>query len=280
MMIAYDVDYYNPTTIEEATQLFHRLVEEGKKPVYYAGGTEIITLARSERLDLDAIINIKSIHECLLAYSDENEITLGAALSLTQVIKTNFFPLLNQTIAQIADQTSRNQITLGGNICGDIFYREAALPFLITESKAVIANRTGIKEYPFKSIFNQKLQLSNEDLLVQLKVKKNEVNFPFYTVKKRKQWDVGYPLITVAAVKKKEQLKVAFSGLCNFPFHDVNIDKRINDPSLTAKERLDGVLNALSSPVLSDVHGSMDYRHFVLKNLLQEVVDAFKGAKT
>lgn len=278
-LITQDVHYFKPATIEEATYLYNQLQENGKQPVYYAGGTEIITLARSERLVTNALIDIKSIPECSLIKKQDDEIIFGAALSLTKVIETNLFPLLNQTIAQIADQTSRNKITLGGNICGDIFYREATLPFLITDSTAVIASKNGIEEHPFTSIFNRELQLSDEDLLIQVKVKKADSKLPFYSVKKRKQWDVGYPLITAVAVKKKQKLKVAFSGLCNYPFHKTAIDHIMNQSSLTSEKRVATVLDAIPSPILNDVHGSAAYRHFVLQNILEEIVIFFEGEK-
>ena len=264
-MIAYEAEYYKPATIEEATDLFYTLNKEGKKPVYYSGGTEIITLGRTNRLISGALIDITSIKKCHVSEIDQDEIRLGAALSLTKVIETDFFPLLTQTITQIADHTARNKITLGGNICGNIHYREAVLPFLLTDSQVVIASKSELKEYPFQSLFNKKLRLSNEELLVQIKVKRSEVDLPFMTIKKRRHWGVGYPLITASAVKKNEQLKIAFSGLCNFPFSNAEIDKIMNDESLTGEERAEEVIKSVPAPVLNDVHGSSEYRKFVLE---------------
>ncbi|MFC5604564.1 FAD binding domain-containing protein [Sporosarcina koreensis] len=276
-MIAYDAEYYRPTTFEEAIELFHTLNKDGKKPMYFSGGTEIITLDRTNRIIPGAIIDIKSIRECHVADIDKDEIRLGAALSLTKVNKTGFFPLLNQTISQIADHTARNKITLGGNICGNIPYREAVLPFLLTNSKAVIASKSEVKEHPFESLFNNDHRL-NTELLLQVKVSRSEVELPFVSIKKRRQWGVGYPLITAAAVMKNNRLKIAFSGLCNFPFHDAKIDKIMNDGSLSKEGKAKEIVNSTPAPVLDDVHGSAEYREFVLGNLLEEIEGAFKGA--
>lgn len=253
------------------------MTKNKKNPAYFSGGTEIITLGRTNRLTMDAIIDIKSIPECLVTEINHDEIQLGAALSLTKVIETNYFPLLNEVSAQIADQTARNKITLGGNICGNIPYREAALPFLLTKSKAIIASNSGIKEHSFNSFFNQRPTLENEELLVAIKIQKSETEIPFVSIKKRRQWDVGYPLISAAAVNKNHQLKIAFSGLCNFPFHLAEIDGYLNNENLTEELKIEKIKNAIPAPILNDVHGSSAYRQFVLKNIIQEIYNTFKG---
>jgi xanthine dehydrogenase molybdenum-binding subunit len=62
-MIEFDFEYYRPSTIEEAVGLYHTLHTSGKMPIYYSGGTEIITLARSGQIMMGAVIDIKGISE-------------------------------------------------------------------------------------------------------------------------------------------------------------------------------------------------------------------------
>lgn len=254
--------------------MFHSLTEEGKKPAYFSGGTEIITLGRSDQFFIDAIIDIKLIPECLVSEISEDAIHFGAALSLTNVIETNHFPLLSETLAEIADHTARNKITLGGNICGNIPYREAVLPFLITNSQAIIASRTGLKEVPLQSVFNEKLRLKEEEMLVSVKLQKTDAALPFVSIKKRRIWNVGYPLITAVAVLNHGKIEIALSGLCNFPFHHTEIDA-----NLTSGEKIQHVINAIPAPLLDDVHGSSRYRQFVLENILVDIFDTLKEAK-
>ncbi|MED4989612.1 FAD binding domain-containing protein [Parageobacillus toebii] len=68
------------------------------------------------------MIDIKHIPECRTLEVGQHELVLGAALSLTTIEETNPFPLLTKTASEVADRTARNQITLGGNICGQIFF--------------------------------------------------------------------------------------------------------------------------------------------------------------
>ena len=60
-MIPYDFEYHRPTTLSEALQLYESLDKGGKQPMYYSGGTEMITLARLNLIQTKAVIDIKAI---------------------------------------------------------------------------------------------------------------------------------------------------------------------------------------------------------------------------
>lgn len=128
-MISFDFEYYKPDTIEEAVKIFQDLDSQGKEPLYYSGGTEIITLGRLNQLFTKAVIDLKGIPECNGLEMKNNQLILGSALTLTKIVETNPFPLLTKSAGRIADHTTRGKITLGGNICGSFIYREAVLLF-------------------------------------------------------------------------------------------------------------------------------------------------------
>lgn len=276
-MISYDFEYYKPTTIEEAAHLFHSLDKQNKMPIYFSGGTEVITLGRMNKIITGAVIDIKAIPECQTSKMEDDKLVVGAALSLTDIIEMGAFPFLSKTISEIADNTARNKITLGGNICANIFYREAVLPLLLTDSQAVVASTTGLKRKSIMDLFDQKLQLENGEFLVQIETKQSEIIQPFVNIKKRRHWDVGYPLITTAALKKDGNIKVAFSGLCAFPFRNELMEESLNNRQLVKEDRVEQAMGHIPAPVLDDVHGSSEYRMFVLENSLLEVLDTFEG---
>ncbi|MFC0560256.1 FAD binding domain-containing protein [Halalkalibacter alkalisediminis] len=278
-MISFDFEYYKPATILEAIELYQALYEQGKEPIYFSGGTEVLTLGRVNKIMTSAVIDIKGIPECRVLKKDEQKVTLGAAQSLTKIREMQLFPFLGKVIVEIADHTARNKITLGGNLCGNIIYRETVLPLLLTNSQVVIASMDGIKQVPIHEVFQQKLNLEKGSFLVQVIVEQSEIDCPFLSIKKRRQWDVGYPLVTTAALKKDDYIKVAFSGLCEFPFRDPKIEEGLNDQQLSKKERVDKAIKRIPAPILDDVNGSADYRLFVLENTLLDVLDALEGAE-
>ncbi|WP_029192770.1 FAD binding domain-containing protein [Paenibacillus harenae] len=276
-MIPYDFAYFKASTAEEAVELYQSLREQGKQPVYYAGGTEIITLGRMKEVYTEAVIDIKGITECQTLQLEQNQLVMGAALPLTKLQEANLFPLLSQTISEIADHTARNKITLGGNLCGNIYYREAVLPLLIADTDVVIAGKSGRRRIPLNSIFDERPCLEDGELLTQLITQSDYLGLPYYSVKKRRQWDVGYPLITVTALKKEGKIRVSFSGVCLFPFRSERIEECLNDTRLNPDDRIERAIQHLPKPISNDVEGSPEYRLFVLKNTLLDVLQALEG---
>lgn len=271
-MLSTNIEYYKPTTIKEALELFYFFKSKNKRPMYYAGGTEILTLGRLNLIDLEVIIDIKGIKECLTFEYNQDFLVTGGALSLSFIEENNLFPLLSKTSMGIADHTARNKITLCGNLCGQIFYREAVLPFLLCDSQVNIAGLNGIQTFPIEQIFNQTFRLEGGQLLVQLLTEMKYINLPFVSIKKRQQWETGYPLLTIASIKIDHQLRFAFSGLCPFPFRSKQMEGELNNSSFTLEERIHRALEFIPGDVLDDVEGSKEYRLFVLRNTLEEII--------
>lgn len=278
-MIPYYFEYYQPKSIDEAVDLYQTLKSEEKKPIYYSGGTEIITLGRLNLISTGAVIDLKGIPECMEFKLHNQQLIIGSALSLNKFEENQLFPLLTLTSKEIADYTSRNKITIGGNICGQIFYREAVLPFLLTDSYVLIAGPAGIRKERINELFYKKLHVKEGEFLVQIAIEEKYLTAPHLSIKKRKQWDTGYPLITVAALKKDEEIRVAFSGLCPYPFRSKQIENILNNQDLSYKDRISTSFQYLPKPILHDTEGSSGYRLFVLENTLTSIFSILGGEK-
>lgn len=278
-MISFDFEYHKPSALEEAVQLHQSLSLQKKQPVYYSGGTEITTLGRLNLMKTGAVIDLKGIQECHVLEFQDNQLAIGSALSFTRLIERNLFPLLSQTIKEVADHTARSSITLGGNVSGQIIYREGILPLLLTDSQVMVTGKEGIKHMSIQQVFNKQLQLKAGEFLVQFKIDQSYLQMPYVSMKKRKQGSVGYPLVTIAALKKKDQIRMAFSGLCHFPFRDQKIEEILNQKQTAVEVKIDQVVQQIPYPVLDDVEGSSEYRLFVLRNTLLDILNALDGEK-
>ncbi|MGG4003405.1 FAD binding domain-containing protein [Geobacillus stearothermophilus] len=274
-MVPFDFAYYRPQSIAEATALFAALERDGKRTLYYGGGTEIITLSRLNLVRTAAVIDIKSIPDV-----DNGSLVLGAALSLGELEEANPFPLLTKAAREVADRTARNQITLGGNICGQIFYRETALPLFVAEADVIIAGPYGIRQCRFLDLFHQQLQLGRGEFVVQFKVDRATATLPHFHRKRRKQGEVGYPLVTIAALKKDGTVRVALSGICPFPFRSADVEAHLNDRNRPVGERIQAAVDAFPRPILHDIEGSADYRLFVVAQLLEDMLRELGDGET
>lgn len=271
-MLSFDFEYYKPMTLKEALDLFQTCDQEGKATILFSGGTELLTLGRIDFAFADVVIDIKEIPECNVMGESGEYLVFGSALSLTKIEEADLFPLLTKTSRGIADHTARGKITLGGNICAQIFYREAVLPFLLSDAQTIIAGPNGIRVVPINDIFNEQLQLKKGEILIQTAIEKKYTEFPYMSIKRHQQWNIGYPLVTVTALEVDGNIRVAISGLCPFPFRSKVAEDVLNNSQLSIAKRVEGAISLLPSPILDDVEGSADYRIFVLKNVLMDIL--------
>lgn len=276
-MIGFDFEYYQPHTVAEALQIYPGLLKQNKKPMYYGGGTEIISMGRMNNISTGAVIDIKAIPECQTLGFEGDYLTIGAGVTLTQIHEANLFPLLSQAGARVADHTIQNKITLGGNICGTIKYREAVLPLLVAQSELVIAGPDGIKNYPIDQIFKERLRLDKGEFLIQIRTERQYTAAPYVHVKRTKQDKINYPLLTICAINSRNGLRFAFSGLCDFPFRSEAMERELNNQSNTAAERAEKAAAVITAPISDDSEGSSDYRKFILRNLLASIVKDLEG---
>jgi len=202
----------------EAVDTFRLLNTQGKAPLYFNGGTEIISMARRSHIFTEAVIDIKGIPECNTLNVQNEKLVIGASITLTQLAESEIFPLLGRAARKVADHTVRTKLTIGGNICGKITFREAVLPFLLSDSTVVLAGQKGIRHVPIHQVFNKTLNLEQGEFLVQLVTDIDYRQFPFMSIKKTKQETSAYPLISIDSLKKDGQIRFAFTGVCPFPF--------------------------------------------------------------
>jgi CO/xanthine dehydrogenase FAD-binding subunit len=279
LMIPFNFEYYKPDSLDEAVKLYRKFNESGKEPLYYSGGTEIITMARRNDLVTKAVIDIKGIPECNVFEIKDNQLIIGAAVTLTHIAENKLIPFLSETADFPADHTSRNKITVGGNICGKIIYKEAVLGHLIGDSSVIIYGEKGKRSVPIIQAFNQRLQLEKGELLFQLTTEMSYSNLPYISVKKTKQGKIEYPLISIAAVKKNNNIQMAFSGVCLFPFRSMEMEEYINNKALTKEQRIEQAISHLPAPIFGNIQGSSEYKKFVLRNLMERTLKTLDGER-
>ncbi len=275
-MIPFDFEYYHPSTVQEALDTFLRLDREGKQPMYYGGGTEIISMARTCSLYTGAVIDIKDIPECSVMEFRDGHLTIGSGVTLCRITESGLFPALGAAASRIADHTIQCKITLGGNLCGTIIYREAVLPLLLTDSQVVVHDGYGSRTIGIHDIFHERLRLGKGDLLTQVITAKDRTALPYVHVKTTKLEKIDYPLVTVVAIRNGG-VRAAYSGLCAFPFECREMDEALNATAQSPEDRAQQAIDRIPATLNDDLHGSAGYRRFVVKNILVSVLEQLDG---
>ena len=276
-MISFDFDYYQADNAEEAVEKYIELIEKNKNIAYYNGGTEIVTYARKDKMNFDALIDIKNIPACNEFEDSGDKIIIGASITLNEIAEKNYFPLLSRSSEVVADHTTRNHITLGGNLLGRLPFKEPLLPLLVAEAEVTTFNKDGYRTRPITEVFDKRMVLDKEEILLQITVDKNKTELPYFQTRKVKQSEIDYPILHIAALKEDEKIKFALSSLCPFPFRSEDIEEILNDSSLSKADKIDEVVENLPVPINSNLRGGKEYKEMLFRNSLQACLDSLGG---
>ncbi|WP_336825094.1 FAD binding domain-containing protein [Sporosarcina sp. USHLN248] len=276
-MIPFTFDYYKPESIEEAYKTFSSEWSLGKKVIFYSGGTEVITFARGGKLKADAVIDLKGIDECNVLKIEDDQLIIGSAVTLNEITESELFPMLGNMVRKIADHTSRNKITIGGNLLSGLPYREALLPLLVADALITVAGPKERDVFPAEQIAAAKVK--DGSFITQIKVPVSNLNLPYACLKQTRTSTVGYPIVSIAAMLKNERIRIAFSGLSDTPFRSAVVEGVLNDHSLDVKERINKAVAKMPATIMEDFLASKKFRQFTLTQLLNEMFEELEEAQ-
>ena len=271
-MIGFDFEYYKPDTVDEAVKVFDDLDSLGKAAIYYGGGSEFISMARTNTVYADAVIDIKGIEECNQYKMVGKDLVIGAGVTLTEIAEGDLFSPLTMAVKRIADHTMQGKITIGGNICGTIIYREAVLPLLVSDSRVTLASKDGQREELLRDIFDERLKLNKGEMVVKITVPGEFLSLPHLHVKRTKNETIDYPLISMAALKNKNKIHMAFSGLGDYPFRSYELEKFLNSDMFPKGEKIRKAVYSVEDKIKDALNGSKEYKKFMLHSVLDTVL--------
>lgn len=271
-MIHFDFTYIVPETAEEAVSAWFSSEQQGENPVYYSGGTEIITLCREQKIEPHAVIDIKQIPECL-KFSETEDYYYGAALTLNTITEKTSLSLFSAVLSRIADNTIRNKLTLGGNIMGRLPFREAVLPLLLLDAHAVIAGKEGTRSQPLSMVFEKRLLLGKGELLLGITFpeKTEAVNWVF--TRKEKNGRIDYPILSACFLKENTVIKMAVSGSFAYPLRNLEAEKILNRQTMSPLQRAEKVADHFADYYKTDFRSSAAYRKHLLKGAITEALE-------
>jgi CO/xanthine dehydrogenase FAD-binding subunit len=276
-VIPFNFVYMRPRSVEEAAAAFQEADRAGRQPVYYAGGSEIISFCRQGKIRPGVLIDIKSIPECRVDEERGGHIRLGAALTLNELIEADRFQLLSRAASGISDHTLRNRITLGGNIAGMLPYREALLPLILAGATAECAGFEGRRAVALAELFDRRLKLSRGEFLIALELDKQSAAGKWFYRRRERGTANDYPLVTACFLVHEGEIRMALSGAASHPFRDGEVDALLNRISLAPEAKAEAVLEAIGDRLREDFRASAAYRRHLLKRILTEALTELGG---
>ena len=273
-MIPFSFAYLAPDTLAEAVLAYTACTENGQNPLYYVGGTEIITKARVNSIRFGAVIDLKHIPEMSGLCEEESRFMIGAAQTLNDIACWNQIPLLTKCCQRVADHTAQCKITLGGNIAGTVIYHEAVLALILAQATAVLFGPEGRRETALSALFTPKLSLKPGEFLVRFMLDKRYAAMDYIHVKHVESEKIGYPLFTLAAIADGNRIRAAVSGLYA---HPVWADFALDDCAPETGKLADAFKKQADEEVISDFMASGEYRLFRLEQALCDMLKKLGG---
>jgi len=260
-MIPFDIEYLQPDSLAQAVAFHGESEAAGKTAVYFGGGTELITGARGGTERFDVAIDIKRIPE--LSEFDPGRRRFGAGVRLSDLAEQTAVPLLARAARGIADRTIRNSITLGGNICGRLPYREAMLPLLLHDAELTFVGYGGTRKVRATDAFAKRLRLTRGEFLVSVAFPETAGAEGFY---RRRTADsrVDYPLMTLLMVRAGDSVRFSVGGAYGYPLRDPAAEE------LLASRGVDAAIDSIRDTLRKDFRGSAEYRRNLLGRALED----------
>lgn len=256
-----------------------------KKHQILAGGTDIIVQARlkTERQNL---LNIYSIPELKEISETENEISIGSAVTFSQLISNKiiqkYFPILIKACSTIGSTQIRNRATIGGNIINAAPCADSIPPLILRNAELVLQSKAGKRKIPIRDfiIKHSQTQIKPDELLVSINIPKpSEKKYfhSYFQLGRRNAMNITRMSISVMIAfdsdNNVEECRIVDGSLFSRSqrLGDVEnflIGKQLNDELIEAIEK------PLSEKIENEIGGrwSSEYKKPVFINLCQEVL--------
>ncbi|TFH04926.1 MAG: xanthine dehydrogenase [Spirochaetales bacterium] len=276
-MIPFDIAYLRAETVEEAVSIFAESLAAGKNPRYFAGGTELVTSARDATVTYDTVIDIKRIPETTVV--DTGTMEFGAAVRLSRIADLPELDIISRCAGGVADRTARNSITFGGNICGMLPYREAALPVLLLNGSFRIAGPEGVRDVPAMEAFEKRLHLAKGELLVSVVFPEPAPRKTCY-VRRTREPRVDYPLATVAMASVEGGIRCAIGGAFGYPVRNTAAEEVLSGYLTgrgTPEDLAEQAVGRIPDRLWDDLRGTGEYRRALLVQAMAQGLVALEA---
>lgn len=144
--------YLIPQTLKEALDQLDANCENAR---IIAGGTDLIVALEKQDAFVPTVIDISGIPELSRIVVEENQIKIGAGVTLSEIEKSPVIqkhaPFLVTAIRTIGSVQIRNLATLVGNIGNASPAADGVLSLLTLNSRVSLVNKTGEREIPLSS---------------------------------------------------------------------------------------------------------------------------------
>lgn len=269
--------FLQPKSLDEALEMLN--THENLKIL--AGGTDLIIALRENWITCDYLMDCKKIPELSKIEMDDEGLSIGAAVTCTQILEsdlvTDEYDVLKQGSAQLANILLRNRATMVGNICNASPGGDLISPALVLDGILVANSVDGERRIPLKDFFTgpKKHVLKENELVSRIVFPKKAGEGIFL----KKQRIKGHDLAQVGVSGFLAEDGKFSLGLCAVgptpvfldDFGSLSKDELFNKKDEIAQKALEAI-----SPI-SDTRSSKEYRIAMTEYFVTNIIDRLAG---
>ncbi len=256
-----------------------RLIEEKPEATLIAGNTDVGLWVNKQMRDLADIISLSSVQQLKEITLSEDELVIGAAVSLTDAFHAleEEYPSLQELFRRFASMPVRNAGTLAGNIANGSPIGDS-MPILIAlQAKLTLRKDTSERHLALDEFYlgYQKKNLQAGEFIQSVHIPRNKSGFLVASYKISKRYDQDISAVCFAIVvglaesNRVSHIRIACGGMAAIPARAKRVEQALQDATwnLANVQRAMDEMDQDFTP-LSDLRASSAYRLRVAKNLL------------
>jgi CO/xanthine dehydrogenase FAD-binding subunit len=277
-----------PGTLEEVLRL-HAGEPGSWLPI--AGGTDVMVLYASGKLQARKLVNIGSLRELRNIEVAAAEVRIGAGCTYTELrqhsVIRDEFPLLPRAAAWTGGIANQNRGTLGGNIANASPAGDSLPVLLVYDADLILVSSRGERRIPYRTFHTgyKKTLLGADELIHSICMRRNLAGYASYAKKVGARNAQAISKVFLAATARVSNARIRDVRLAAGSVGPIPIRLARTELALAGQTVNNSLLEAAGKIMaeeiqpIDDIRSTAGYRTAVLRNLLGEFLRGLPGAR-
>jgi len=252
-----------------------------------AGGTDLMVLLNAGRLPYRQLVSIGKLPELTSIAVSEEGVTLGAAVTYSEVqrhaVLQTEFPLLCRAASWTGGVANQNRGTLGGNIANASPAADTPPALLVYDSELELLSRQGSRRVPYHEFHTgyKVMQLRPDELIAKIRLPRQHAQAVQYARKvgTRKAQAISKVCFNVLAEVESAVIKrfrIGLGSVAPIPFRCLKVEAAVTGQTVTSS-LISHVRELIAQEIhpIDDIRSTASYRSLVTQNLLSEFLGRF-----
>lgn len=248
----------------------------------FAGGTDLMVLLEAGKLAHQNYVNIWPLNELRGIEVTDDQITLGALTTYTDVqnhpILTAEFPMLGQAAKETGGIAIQNRGTLGGNIVNASPAADSPPALLAYDAELELISKAGTRRIQYSGFHQgyKQMDIRADELLLAIRLPRTAQSLTHYYRKVGTRKAQAISKVCFAAIGRLEgdvlaEIRIALGSVAPIPIRCQQTERALQGQRLT-DETISAATSALAAEIspIDDIRSTKDYRLRVSQNLLQD----------